>query len=76
MKKQYKNLADWKKQWLQSTDLKALKKSLNHIDKLYEEVRNSIGRVLMSMEMIEIQEILENRIEELTAHQKSNKVAA
>lgn len=76
MNKQYKNLADWKKQWLQSTDLKTLKKSLNHIDKLYEEVRNSIGRVLMSMEMIEIQEILENRIEELIVHQKSNKVAA
>lgn len=76
MNKQYKNLADWKKQWLQSTDLKTLKKSLNHIDKLYEEVRNSIGRVLMSMEMIEIQEILENRIEELTVRQKSNKVAA
>ncbi|UCE07169.1 MAG: hypothetical protein JSW07_03805 [bacterium] len=76
MKKQYKNLADWKKQWLQSTDLKALRKSLNHIDKVYEEVRNSIGRVLMSMEMIEIQEILENRIEELTAQQRASKIAA
>jgi len=76
MKKQYHNLAEWKKHWLHSTDLKALKQSLNHIDKLYEEVRNSIGRVLMSMEMIEIQEILENRIEELTSRQKSAKVAA
>jgi len=76
MKKQYKNLADWKKLWLHSTDLNALRKSLNHIDKVYDEVRNSIGRVLMSMEMIEIQEILENRIEELTSQQKSSKVAA
>jgi chaperonin cofactor prefoldin len=76
MKKQYKNLADWKKYWLQSTDLNALRKSLNHIDRVYEEVRNSIGRVLMSMEMIEIQEVLENRIEELTVQQKSTKVAA
>jgi hypothetical protein len=76
MKRQYQNLADWKKQWLHSTDLIALKMSLNHIDKLYEEVRNSIGRVLMSMEMIEIQEILENRIEQLTAQQKPTKVAA
>lgn len=76
MKRQYKNLADWKKQWLHSTDLIALKSSLNHIDKLYEEVRNSIGRVLMSMEMIEIQEILENRIEELTLKQNLTKVAA
>ncbi len=76
MKRQYKNLADWKKQWLHSSDLVALKQSLNHIDKLYEEVRSSIGRVLMSMEMIEIQEILENRIEELTTQQKTTKVAA
>ena len=76
MKRQYKNLADWKKLWLQSNDLQNLTRSLNHIDKVYEEVRNSIGRVLMSMEMIEIQEILENRIEELTMKQKASKVAA
>ena len=76
MKRQVKNLADWKKFWLQSNDLQNLTKSLNHIDKLYEEVRNSIGRVLMSMEMIEIQEILENRIEQLTIQQKSSRVAA
>jgi hypothetical protein len=76
MKRQYKNLADWKKQWLRSTDLTGLRRSLNHIDKLYEEVRSSIGRVLMSMEMIEIQEILENRIDELTDQQKTTKFAA
>ncbi len=76
MKKQYKNFVDWKKQLKQSTDLIALKRSLNHIDSLYDEVRGSIGRVLMSMEMIEIQEILENRIEELVNQQKSAKVAA
>ncbi len=76
MKKQYKNFVDWKKQLKQSTDLIALNRSLNHIDSLYDEVRGSIGRVLMSMEMIEIQEILENRIEELVNQQKSAKVAA
>lgn len=76
MKRQIKNFAEWKKQLKQSTDLIALQRSLNHIDKLYEEVRNSLGRVLMSMEMIEIQEILENRIEELTKQQKMTKVAA
>lgn len=76
MKKQQKNLADWKKLWLRSNDLQNLRSSLNHIDKVYEEVRSSIGRVLMSMEMIEIQEILENRIEELTIRQESSKVAA
>ena len=45
---------------------------MDHIDELYEKVRNSIGRMLMSMEMIEIQEIIEDRIEELT----KSKVAA
>ena len=58
---------------LHSNDLKGLKNSLEHIDNLYEELRTSMGRVLMSMEMIEIQEILENRIEEL---ENANKVAA
>jgi len=76
MKRQFKNLADWKKQWLQSNDLSALQRSLNHIDKLYDEIRNSMGRVLMSMEMIEIQETLENRIEQLADRQKTTKVAA
>ena len=76
MKGQQKKLADWKKQWMHSNDLGTLKTSLNHIDKVYEEVRSSIGRVLMSMEMIEIQEILENRIEQLSAQQESTRVAA
>jgi len=76
MKRQVKNLADWKKQWLQSNDLSALERSLNHIDKLYDEIRSSIGRVLMSMEMIEIQETLENRIEQLADRQNTTKVAA
>ncbi len=76
MKRQIKNFAEWKKQLKQSNDLIALKRYLNHIDKLYEEVRNSLGRVLMSMEMIEIQEILENRIEELSDQQNTTKAAA
>lgn len=76
MKRQYKNFADWKKQLKQSTDLIFLRRSLNHIDKLYDEVRGSLGRVLMSMEMIELQETLENRIEELNNQQKATKVAA
>jgi len=76
MKRQVKNLADWKKQWLQSNDLNALERSLNHIDKLYDEIRSSLGRVLMSMEMIEIQETLENRIEQLADRQNRTKVAA
>jgi hypothetical protein len=75
MEKRFKSLSDWKKIWQHSTDLEALQHSMTQIDKLYEEVRNSIGRVLMSMEMIEIQEILDNRIEELISKQKT-RVAA
>jgi hypothetical protein len=76
MEKRFRNLADWKKQWQRSTDLKALQRSLKHIDQLYDEVRHSLGRVLMSMEMIEIQEVLENRIEELSSQQNARRVAA
>ena len=72
MKKNIKSLADWKKEWQNSTDLQTLKISLDNIDELYDKVRGSIGRMLMSMEMIEIQEIIEDRIEELS----KNKVAA
>lgn len=72
MKKDIKSLADWKKEWQSATDLQTLKSSIDHIGELYEKVRNSIGRMLMSVEMIEIQEIIEGRIEELT----KNKVAA
>ena len=74
MKPRSKRLADWKKEWQTSNDLILLKKSLDHIDELYEMVRNSIGRILMSAEMIEIQEIIEERIEKLAS--KENKVAA
>ncbi len=72
MKKNATSLNDWKKEWQNSTDLEILKTSIDHIDELYVKVRNSIGRMLLSMEMIEIQEIIEERIEELT----KNKVAA
>ncbi|NOZ60287.1 MAG: hypothetical protein GXO74_01260 [Calditrichaeota bacterium] len=71
MKRQTKNLDDWIKAWQTSSDLESLRNDLEHIDKVYENVRQELGRVLMSAEMLEIQEILENRIEEL-----SDKVAA
>ncbi len=70
MKKDLTSLADWKKEWRNSTDLKSLKQSLDHIDELYEQVRNSIGRVLMSAEMMEIQEILEEKIDQLMTKDK------
>lgn len=71
MKKQLKNLDDWIKSWQTSTDLDALKNDLEHIDQVYENLRQELGRMLMSAEMLEIQEILESRVDEL-----SDKVAA
>ncbi|MFZ5519394.1 MAG: hypothetical protein ACOY90_22365 [Candidatus Zhuqueibacterota bacterium] len=73
MQKRIKNFSDWKKLLLNSNDLAGLKTYLDNIDVLYGELRTSMGRVLMSMEMIEIQEILEERIEHL---ENANKVAA
>ncbi len=75
MDKKIKKFADWKKNWKTSTNLKELTDSLDHIDELYEDVRNSLGRMLMSAEMLEIQEILEDRIEELKK-KKADKEAA
>ena len=70
MRKNTKTLEDWKKEWQKSDDLKELKNSMDHIDELYERIRNSIGRILMSAEMIEIQEIIDEKIEELSSKDK------
>ena len=66
-----KNVKDWKKSWLKSEDLDALEDLLNNVDTLYEEIRQSIGRVLLSTEMVEIQEVIDHRIVDL-----ESKVAA
>ena len=65
MKRQKKNLDDLLKVWQSSSDLKALQKDLEHIDAVFENVSSELGRALMSAEMLEIQETIENRIEEL-----------
>ncbi|HDP99790.1 MAG TPA: hypothetical protein ENN22_11495 [bacterium] len=75
MRNNQKSFSDWKKEWMNSNDIKALTRSLENVDQLYDTVRNSIGRILMSAEMIEIQEIIEERIEKLKSKDGS-KVAA
>ena len=73
MRKSIKSLADWKKEWQNSTDSQMLETSLDHIDETYQKVGNSLGRNLLSMEMMEIQEVLEERVEQLAS---KNMVAA
>ena len=70
-------LPDWPNYWNDSTDLNYLLNVQENIHNVYNDIRNSLGRVLMSEEMLEIQEALELRIEELTKTSKPRqKIAA
>ena len=60
-----KNIPDWRNYWNDTTDLNLLLNARDNIHNVYNEIRSSIGRVLMSEEMLEIQEALEQRIDEL-----------
>jgi len=71
-----KNSPHWLTYWDAETDLKYLLKARDNIHNVYSEIRSSIGRVLMSEEMLEIQESLEQRIDELSKHTSKHKVAA
>lgn len=62
---------DWLNYWNEVEDLNILHNARKNISLTYSEIKNKIGRVLMSEEMLEIQESLEDRIDEL-----SKKVAA
>jgi len=68
---------DWKNYWKDANDLDFLMKAQADIGNVYNEIRNSLGRILMSEEMMKIQESLDSRIEELQqAIKKSAKKAA
>ncbi len=73
MKKRSNN---WLTYWNDWSDLKGLLKAQDQIDKIYEEIKSSIGRSLMSEEMLEIQESLEQRIQVLTELKKSDQLIA
>ena len=71
------NLPDWLNYWNDWEDLSALLKVRDNIDDVYDELRDSIGRALMSEEMLELQESLEKRIDDLTELEKrEEKIAA
>ena len=72
-----KSLPDWLNYWNEWEDLSALLKVRDNIDDVYDELRDSIGRALMSEEMLELQESLEKRIDDLTELEKrEEKIAA
>ena len=67
-----RNSTNWLAYWDDAEDLKYLENARDNISQVYEEIKSSIGRTLMSEEMLEIQESLETRIEEL---EKSKRAA-
>ena len=72
-----KNGIDWLNYWNNQNDLNTLKELRDNIDTVYEDIRQKIGRMLMSEEMLELQESLEERIDKLTEDQKKkDKIAA
>lgn len=71
-----KSMPDWTNYWNDSTDLNNLLNAQDNIHEVYNEIRNSLKRVLMSEEMLEIQEALEQRIEELNRLNNSNQKRA
>lgn len=72
-----KKQPDWRNYWKDTDDLNLLLKARTNITETYSEIRNNIGRMLMSEEMLEIQESLEQRIEELKKEKKNKqKIAA
>ncbi|MBD3287990.1 hypothetical protein GF337_04230 [candidate division KSB1 bacterium] len=71
-----RNSTNWLTYWDDADDLKYLENALDNISQVYEEIKSSIGRTLMSEEMLEIQESLETRIEELEKSTEDSKKAA
>ena len=56
---------NWLTYWNSNNDLDYLLHAQDNIDEIYAKIRNDLGRSLMSEEMIELQESLEQRIEDL-----------
>ncbi len=56
---------NWLKYWNNTEDLDYLIHAQENIDEVYAQLREELGRGLMSEEMLELQESLEQRIEEL-----------
>ncbi|MBN1154389.1 hypothetical protein JXB12_05650 [candidate division KSB1 bacterium] len=63
---------NWHSYWDDYSNLNQLLKFRDNISNVYDNIRTTIGRVLMSEEMLEIQESLEERIDFL----KKDKIAA
>ena len=67
---------DWLNYWNSNDDLDYLLHAQDNIDEVYNEIRSSIGRALMSEEMLELQESLEERIEVLEKKMTGHQAAA
>ena len=67
-----RNTTNWLTYCNDADNLKYLENALDNISQVYEDIKSSIGRNLMSEEMLEIQESLEIRIEELEKSKDEN----
>ena len=71
-----KKQPDWLTYWDANDDLDYLLHAQDNIDEVYNEIRSSLGRALMSEEMLELQESLEERIEVLEIKISGHQAAA
>ena len=56
----------WNNYWEQYENLDALNQAYDHLDRVFNEIEAVTGRILLSSDMVGIQESLINRIEMLS----------
>lgn len=62
---------NWTKYWAQYNSLNELNEAYDHLDRVFHEIENTTGRILLSSDMVNIQETLIARIESLSRPQYS-----
>jgi len=62
----------WNQYWEQYSDLEELNEAYDHLEVVFNEIESSTGRILLSSDMVGIQESLINRIEVLSNPQHFN----
>ena len=56
----------WNNYWEQYENLDSLNQAYDHLDRVFNEIESVTGRILLSADMVGIQESLINRIELLS----------
>jgi predicted RNase H-like nuclease (RuvC/YqgF family) len=61
------NWGNWEKYWEEYDNLNALNQAYDHLDQVFHDIETKTGQILLSSDMVKIQEALINRIERLSA---------